>query len=113
MVRDLGVSTPARPDAGADAYGIGFDRTATGSNAVAQYSPPVARRFADPARTGADYLLWFHRLPWTYRLPDGVTLWDALLRRYDRGVSWAAWRCTSAHEQADSLGRPAKRKGGA
>ena len=28
----------------ADASGIGFDRTATGSNAVSQYAAPVARR---------------------------------------------------------------------
>src|SRR3546814_7237095 len=41
----------------ADARGIGFDRTASGSDAVAQYAPPVARRFADLGTVGDDYLL--------------------------------------------------------
>ena len=31
----------------ADTLGIGFDRTATGSNAVAQYVPPVRERYAN------------------------------------------------------------------
>ncbi|MBB5711014.1 alpha-glucuronidase family glycosyl hydrolase [Sphingomonas xinjiangensis] len=71
--------------AGAD--GIGFDRTRTGSNAVAQYAAPVARRFADPDKTGEDLLLWFHHLSWDRRMADGSTLWDTLVRRYDRGVA--------------------------
>ena len=84
----------------ADATGIGFDRTAKGSNAVAQYAPPVAARFADLATVGDDYLLWFHHVPWDYRMASGETLWDALVHRYTRGVSevaamqrtWAAMR---------------------
>ncbi|NJR78138.1 alpha-glucuronidase family glycosyl hydrolase [Sphingomonas corticis] len=71
----------------ADARGIGFDRTRTGSDAVAQYARPLARRFADPRTVGEDYLLWFHHLPWDYRMPEGGTLWQALVRRYDRGVA--------------------------
>src|SRR3546814_9414584 len=55
----------------ADARGIGFDRTASGSDAVAQYAPPVARRFADLGTVGDDYLLWFHHLPWGYRMASG------------------------------------------
>ncbi|SOB87391.1 alpha-glucuronidase [Sphingomonas guangdongensis] len=74
----------------ADRNGIGFDRTRTGSNAVAQYAPPLARRFANPAATGEDLLLWFHHLPWDHRLAGGDTLWDTLVRRYDRGVAGAA-----------------------
>jgi alpha-glucuronidase len=72
----------------ADAEGIGFDRTATGSDAVAQYSPPVAATFASLATCPQDLLLWFHHLPWDYRLRSGETLWDSLVRHYDRGVSW-------------------------
>lgn len=71
----------------ADANGIGFDRTRTGSNAVAQYAAPVARRFADPAATGEALLLWFYRVPWDRHMADGATLWESLLRRYDRGVA--------------------------
>ena len=87
------VSDLARPEwnptyyARADTKGIGFDRTATGSNAVSQYAPALAARFADPVRTGEDDLLWFHHLPWDYRMANGVTLWDTLVRRYDRGVT--------------------------
>jgi len=82
----------------ADRDGIGFDRTAAGSDAVAQYAAPVDRCFADLRCVSDDYLLWFHHLPWTYRMRSGDTLWDALVRRYDRGVgkveamnrSWAS-----------------------
>ncbi len=67
--------------------GIGFDRTATGSNAVSQYAPALAAQFADPARTPEQYLLWFHHLPWDHRMASGRTLWDELVFRYSRGVA--------------------------
>jgi alpha-glucuronidase len=69
------------------AGGIGFDRTASGSNAIAQYAPQVAGPLADPRTTPETELLWFHHLPWDYRLASGQTLWDGLVDRYDRGVS--------------------------
>lgn len=71
----------------ADASGIGFDRTATGSNAVAQYAAPIGNCFAALKCIPDDYLLWFHHLPWTYRMRSGETLWDALVHRYDSGVA--------------------------
>ena len=74
----------------AAADGIGFDRTATGSNAVAQYAPPVANRFADVATIPDAYLLWFHRLPWSHRMRSGRTLWEELVRHYDRGIAEVA-----------------------
>jgi alpha-glucuronidase len=70
----------------ADSGGIGFDRTAKGSNAAAQYSPPITRCLADLTCVPDKYLLWFHHLPWTYRMRDGQTLWTSLVERYDRGV---------------------------
>jgi len=70
----------------ADANGIGFDRTRTGSNQVAQYAPAVAARFADRATVPEEYLLWFHHLPWDHRTTSGRTLWDELVIRYSRGV---------------------------
>jgi len=70
----------------ADAGGIGFDRTASGSNAVAQYAPEVARRFSNRRSVGDDYVLWFHHVPWEHRLGTGRTLWDELVGRYDHGV---------------------------
>ena len=74
----------------ADARGIGFDRTRSGSNAIAQYAPALARRLADPATTPESELLWFHHLPWDYRLKSGETLWNGLVHRYDRGVAYVA-----------------------
>ena len=70
----------------ADAAGIGFDRTATGSNAVSQYFPPVRERFGSLETVGDDYLLWFHHVPWDHRMASGRTLWEELLHRYQAGV---------------------------
>ena len=70
----------------ADANGIGFDRTKTGSNAVAQYAPPVAAQFGDLKRVPEQFLLWFHHVPWDYRTRSGRILWDELVYRYTRGV---------------------------
>ncbi|HEV6964303.1 alpha-glucuronidase family glycosyl hydrolase, partial [Roseateles sp.] len=80
--------------------GIGFDRSPTGSNTVAQYAAPIARLWADPRTTPPALLLWFHHLPWDYRMPSGRTLWAELVARYDAGVAevddmgrrWAALR---------------------
>lgn len=70
----------------ADARGIGFDRTKTGSNAVAQYAPAVADTFASLATIPDKNLLFFHHLPWTYEMRSAQTLWHALIDDYDRGV---------------------------
>jgi alpha-glucuronidase len=70
----------------ADANGIGFDRTAVGSDAVGQYARPVAKRFGSLKTVTDDYLLWFHHLPWDHRMRSGRTLWDELVARYSRGV---------------------------
>ncbi|HTB64729.1 MAG TPA: alpha-glucuronidase family glycosyl hydrolase [Steroidobacteraceae bacterium] len=71
----------------ADANGIGFDRTATGSDALADYAPEVARRLADTTADDLKYLLWFHHLRWSDHLVSGRTVWDELTFRYSRGVS--------------------------
>lgn len=67
--------------------GIGFDRTAKGSGALAQYSPAITAQWSDPGATDPRFLLWFHHLPWDHRLASGETLWDALARHYDAGVA--------------------------
>ena len=71
----------------ADATGIGFDRTASGSDAVSQYAPHVAAEFASLRHCPENLLLWFHHLPWTYRMRSGRTLWDSLVLHYARGVA--------------------------
>lgn len=70
----------------ADAQGLGFDRTATGSNAVAQYAPAVAALYSDLKRVPDTLLLWFHHVPWDYRMRSGRTLWDELVYHYTYGV---------------------------
>ncbi len=70
----------------ADKDGIGFDRTSSGSNATSQYAPEIAKIFNDPETCPDKYLLWFHHLPWDYKLKNGVILWDALALRYQKGV---------------------------
>ena len=70
----------------ADRAGIGFDRTPTGSNALAQYAPDVAKRLL----ADEELLLWFRHVPWDNRLKNGNTLWEELPRRYDRGVAAVA-----------------------
>lgn len=74
----------------ADANGIGFDRTKSGSDAVGQYAAPVAKQLANAKTTPERDLLWFHHVPWDYRLQSGENLWDGLVHRYDRGVRYVA-----------------------
>jgi alpha-glucuronidase len=70
----------------ADANGIGFDRTPSGSNAVGQYFPPVAEAFGRLDRVPEKHLLWFHHVSWDHRMASGLTLWDELVRHYYAGV---------------------------
>ena len=70
----------------ADAAGLGFERTAAGSNALAQYAPQVAAKFADLDHCPEEFLAWFHHVPWDRRMSSGRTLWDELCHRYTRGV---------------------------
>lgn len=65
---------------------IGFDRTGSGSNAIEQYHEPLHSRFSDPDTTPEDLLLWFHSLPWDFRMQSGRTLWEELVHKYDQGV---------------------------
>lgn len=71
----------------ATSEGLGKDRTRTGSNAVAQYFPELAKRYAHPNTTPTELLLWFHHLPWDYPLPSGNTLWNELVTRYYIGAA--------------------------
>ncbi len=70
----------------ADAKGIGFDRTATGSNALAQYAPGAAKPWDDLATCPDEFLLWFHHVPWDYRMRSGKSLWEELCLHYQHGI---------------------------
>ena len=82
----------ARPDwlpkyyHNADNTGLGFDRSATGSNAASQYFPPLNEIYGNIATCPENLILWFHHVPWDYRMKNGRTLWDELCYRYDTGV---------------------------
>ncbi len=65
---------------------IGFDRTHTGSNATAQYREPYCSIYDDINTCPERYLLWFHRVPWSYRLKSGRTVYEEMEYRYGRGV---------------------------
>ncbi len=90
------ISDLARPEwnptyySRADASGIGFDRTAKGSDALAQYAPQVAARWGSLKTVPDSLLLWFHHVPWDYRMKSGRTLWDEMVTRYDAGVGYVA-----------------------
>jgi alpha-glucuronidase len=75
----------------ADSLGIGFNRTATGSDAVKQYSPAVAAKFASLKDCPEEFLLWFHHVPWDYQVKSGRTLWGELCHRYYKGVDDVKW----------------------
>ena len=70
----------------ADSIGLGFDRTKTGSNAINQYAPQVAEVFGSLEKCPEEYLLWFHHVPWKYRLKSGKTMWAELCLHYYDGV---------------------------
>lgn len=90
----------------ADSLGIGFDRSESGSNAVAQYPKHLARQYNHPQRCPQEYLLWFHHLPWDYRLKNGKNLWENLCLHYQRGVDrvehfQTAWQSLDAYLDED------------
>ncbi|WP_461136721.1 alpha-glucuronidase family glycosyl hydrolase [Spirosoma lituiforme] len=75
----------------ADSVGLGFDRTATGSNALAQYRPEVQKNWQNPDTCPLPYLLWFHHVPWTRKLTTGRTLWDELCTQFYTGADSVRW----------------------
>jgi alpha-glucuronidase len=70
----------------ADKKGVGFDRSSKGTNAVGQYRKEVGQRYDRLETCPENLLLWFHRVPWTYRMKSGNTLWEELQFRYNEGV---------------------------
>jgi alpha-glucuronidase len=75
----------------ADSAGIGFDRTATGSNALEQYSPGARTQWANVKDCPDEWLLWFHHVAWNDRLHSGRTLWEELCHKYYAGTDSVRW----------------------
>jgi alpha-glucuronidase len=89
----------------ADSLGVGFNRTATGSNALEQYTPEVRLKYQDPATCPESLLLWFHHVRWDHKMKSGKTLWDEMVHRYSQGAAeaksmQAEW--TSLHGKIDT-----------
>ncbi|OZI08821.1 alpha-glucuronidase [Siphonobacter sp. BAB-5385] len=75
----------------ADSLGLGFDRTARGSNALSQYHPEVQKGWANAETCPLPYLLWFHHVPWDKPLSSGRTLWDELCTHFYTGADSVQW----------------------
>lgn len=71
----------------ADAQGVGFDRSSKGTDAVGLYPEPYRSMYDNIATCPEEYLLWFHHVPWTYKMKSGSTLWQELCMRYNMGVA--------------------------
>ena len=64
----------------ADRNAVGIDRTGNGTGYTDQYPAPLAGKYADTGTCPEELLLYFHRLPYDYRMKDGRTL---IQRIYD------------------------------
>lgn len=93
----------------ADAQGVGFDRSSKGTDAVGQYPEPYRSLYDNIETCPEEYLLWFHHVPWTYKMKSGSTLWQELCMKYNMGVAMVEvyrdfWRTSAkqymkGHEQ--------------
>lgn len=97
----------------ADAKGIGFDRTGTGSNNVSQYPEPLRTIYADKNLCPDNLVLWFHHVGWDDIMADGQSLWTNLCQRFDRGVVKAqvmndTWKKMSKYVDAERFAAQAK-----
>jgi alpha-glucuronidase len=72
----------------ADAQGVGMDRSAkTGTGFASQYRPDVGKMYESATTTPDELLLFFHHVPYTYRLHSGKTVIQHL---YDSHYDGAA-----------------------
>lgn len=70
----------------ADSTGLGFNRSSSGSNAVAQYPAQLAKKLDNINTCPEEFILWFHHVPWDFKMKSGATLWQELCNRYQSGV---------------------------
>jgi alpha-glucuronidase len=75
----------------ADHNGIGMDRTvATGTGYTAQYSPEVAQMYESLATTPDELLLFFHHVPYTYKLHSRKAVIQHIYDSHYEGAEQAA-----------------------
>ena len=58
----------------ADRNAVGIDRTAGGTGYLSQYPETIRKKYENPETCPDLYLLFYHRLPYTFRMKDGRTL---------------------------------------
>ena len=75
----------------ADTAGLGFDRSPTGSNLVAQYFPVLEERYGSLDTVPENLMMWFHHVPWDHQMDSGRPFWDELVYRYQMGVQYVTW----------------------
>jgi alpha-glucuronidase len=75
----------------ADSAGLGFDRSATGSNFVGQYFPTLEQRYGSLETVPENLMMWFHHVPWDHQMDSGRPFWDELVYRYQMGVQYVTW----------------------
>jgi alpha-glucuronidase len=75
----------------ADSAGLGYDRSATGSNLVAQYFPVLEAKYGDIDTVPENLMMWFHHVPWDHKMRGGRIFWDELVYRYQMGVQYVTW----------------------
>jgi alpha-glucuronidase len=74
-----------------DAQGIGMDRTVgTGTGFIGQYPPQVAHLYESLATCPDSLLLFFHHVPWTYKLHSGKTVIQYVYDSHYKGAQEAA-----------------------
>ena len=67
--------------------GVGMDRTSAGTGYAQQYAPELATEYESLASCPDDLLLFFHHVPYDYRLRSGKTLVQSI---YDKHYASAA-----------------------
>jgi alpha-glucuronidase len=74
-----------------DAEGMGMDRTvATGTGFIGQYPREVAHMYEALATCPDNLLLFFHHVPWTYKLHSGKTVMQYVYDSHYEGAAEAA-----------------------
>ena len=90
----------------ADSQGVGMDRTvATGTGYVGQYRPPVASVYESLATTPDELVLFFHHVPYDYKLHSGKTVIQHIYDSHYDGAAEAAefvdqWKSLQGHVDA-------------
>ncbi|MDR3725444.1 MAG: alpha-glucuronidase family glycosyl hydrolase [Terracidiphilus sp.] len=87
----------------ADKNGVGMDRSVTtGTGYAGQYPPEVAKLYEDAATTPDELQLFFHHVPYTYRLHSGKTVIQHIYDSHYDGAAQAAklvdeWNALEGH----------------